>query len=289
MTAVEECIAANYKNFTLLDANEQQEIIGRVAMIYQSFFADIHREFLKSPRIVDALKEELGKKYPNIDDKKWEKLYHPSLLSDFPRDKDNLNHLGSPNIGAIRNPTVLRTLNVLRKVINKMIDEGLIDPQETRLVVETTRVNNDINKRWALNKYNEERRDENKAIEKILQEYYPDKDINKSDIDAARYVLEQSGNDLYSDDSEYQHQIKKYKLWLEQGCRCLYTGRIINLSNLLNGDMFDTEHTVPRSISFDSSDKNLTLCDSYYNRHIKKNMIPSQLPNYENDVVLISA
>lgn len=286
MAAVVECIAANYKNFTLLDANEQQEIIGRVAMIYQSFFADIHREFLKSPRIVDALKEELGKKYPNIDDKKWEKLYHPSLLSDFPRDKDNLNHLGSPNIGAIRNPTVLRTLNVLRKVINKMIDEGLIDPQETRLVVETTRVNNDINKRWALNKYNEERRDENKAIEKILQEYYPDKDINKSDIDAARYVLEQSGNDLYSDDSEYQHQIKKYKLWLEQGCRCLYTGRIINLSNLLNGDMFDTEHTVPRSISFDSSDKNLTLCDSYYNRHIKKNMIPSQLPNYENDVVI---
>ena len=78
--------------------------------------------------------------------------------------------------------------------------------------------------------------------------------------------------------------MKKYKLWLEQGCRCLYTGHIINLSNLLNGEKFDTEHTVPRSISFDSSDKNLTLCDSYYNRHVKKNMIPSQLPNYDHDV-----
>ena len=284
--AVVDCIAANDKDFALLDSSEQREIVDKATMLYQSFFADIHREFIKSPRIVDVLKEELGKKYLGIDDNKWEKLYHPSLLSDFPCDKENANHLGSPNIGAIRNPTVLRTLNVLRKVINKMIDEGLIDPQETRLVVETTRVNNDINKRWAIHKYNEERRDEDKAIEKILQEYYPDRDINETDVDTARYVLEQSGEDLYSDDSRYQHQIRKYKLWLEQGCQCLYTGRTINLSNLLNGDMFDAEHTVPRSVSFDSSDKNLTLCDSYYNRHVKKNMIPSQLPNYESDVFI---
>ena len=165
-----------------------------------------------------------------------------------------------------------------------MIDEGLIDPQETRLVVETTRVNNDINKRWAINKYNEERRDENKTIKNILQEYYPEKNINDDDVDKARYVLEQSEENLYGEDGKFQHLVKKYKLWLEQGCRCLYTGHIINLSNLLNGEMFDTEHTVPRSISFDSSDKNLTLCDSYYNRHVKKNMIPSQLPNYDHDV-----
>lgn len=284
--SVVECIAANDKDFALLDANEQQEFIDRVTGLYKSFFADIHRDFVKLPRIVDALKEELRKKYPDVDDKKWEKLYHPSLLSDFPRDKENSNHLGSPNIEAIRNPTVLRTLNVLRTVINKMIDEGLIDPQETRLVVETTRVNNDINKRWVINKYNEERRDENKAIEKILQEFYPDKVINADDVDIARYVLEQSGQNLYGDDGRYQHLVKKYKMWLEQGCQCLYTGRFINLSNLLNGDMFDVEHTVPRSLSFDSSDKNLTLCDSYYNRHVKKDLIPSQLPNYEQSVVI---
>ena len=282
--AVIRCIVDNDRDFSLLDALEQQEIIDRVTNLYQSFFADIHRDFVKAPRIVDSLKEVLIQKYPGTDGSKWEKLYHPSMLSDFPRDKNNANHLGSPNIGAIRNPTVLRTLNVLRSVINKMIDEGLIDPQETRLVVETTRVNNDINKRWAINKFNEERRDENKAIKNILQEYYPEKNINDDDVDKARYVLEQSEEDLYGEDGRFQHLVKKYKLWLEQGCRCLYTGRMINLSNLLNGELFDTEHTVPRSISFDSSDKNLTLCDSYYNRHVKKNMIPSQLPNYEHDV-----
>ena len=282
--AVIRCIVDNDRDFSLLDALEQQEIIDRVTNLYQSFFADIHRDFVKAPRIVDSLKEVLIQKYPGTEDSKWERLYHPSMLSDFPRDKNNANHLGSPNIGAIRNPTVLRTLNVLRSVINKMIDEGLIDPQETRLVVETTRVNNDINKRWAINKYNEERRDENKTIKNILQEYYPEKDINDDDVDKARYVLEQSEEDLYGEDGRFQHLVKKYKLWLEQGCRCLYTGRMINLSNLLNGELFDTEHTVPRSISFDSSDKNLTLCDSYYNRHVKKNMIPSQLPNYEHDV-----
>lgn len=282
--AVIRCIVDNDRDFSLLDALEQQEIIDRVTNLYQSFFADIHRDFVKAPRIVDSLKEVLIQKYPGTDDSKWERLYHPSMLSDFPRDKNDANHLGSPNIGAIRNPTVLRTLNVLRSVINKMIDEGLIDPQETRLVVETTRVNNDINKRWAINKYNEERRDENKTIKNILQEYYPEKDINDDDVDKARYVLEQSEENLYGEDGRFQHLVKKYKLWLEQGCRCLYTGRMINLSNLLNGELFDTEHTVPRSISFDSSDKNLTLCDSYYNRHVKKNMIPSQLPNYEHDV-----
>ena len=284
--AVVKCIVDNDKDFSLLDATAKKEMIDRVTNLYQSFFADIHRDFVKAPRIVDALKEELCKRYSGIEDSKWERLYHPSMLSDFPRDKENANHLGSPNIGAIRNPTVMRTLNVLRSVINKMIDEGLIDPQETRLVVETTRVNNDINKRWAIQKYNEERRDENKAIKDILQEYYPEKDINDNDVDAARYVLEQSGEDLYGGNDRFQHLIKKYKLWLEQGCQCLYTGHIISLSNLLNGEMFDAEHTVPRSISFDSSDKNLTMCDSYYNRHVKKNMIPSQLPNYEHDVVI---
>lgn len=284
--AIVKCIVDNDREFSLLDATEQQEMIERVTTLYQSFFADIHRDFVKVPRLVDSLKEELNKRYSGIDNCKWEKLYHPSMLSDFPRDKGNANHLGSPNIGAIRNPTVLRTLNVLRSVINKMIDEGLIDPQETRLVVETTRVNNDINKRWAIQKYNEERRNENITIKSILQEHYPDKDIKDKDVDAARYVLEQSGENLYGDDGKFQHLIKKYKFWLEQGCQCLYTGRIIKLSNLLNGEMFDTEHTVPRSISFDSSDENLTLCDFYYNRHIKKNMIPSQLPNYEHDVVI---
>ena len=281
------CIQSTDSSFELMDADERQTLITEVTRLYQAFFADKKRSFVEVPIIADVLVNELKKRYPDVTDRKWGKLYHPSLVLDFTRDKDDANHLGSPKIGAIRNPTVLRALNALRKNINKLLDEGL-NPQETRIVIETTRVNNDINKRWAINKYNEERNDENREIEKILIEHYGA--ANEENISAARYVLEQTGEDIFTADNptnrHYRHQVKKYKLWLEQGCQCLYTGRIINLTNLLSENMFDMEHTVPRSISFDSSDKNLTICDTYYNRHIKQNRIPTELPNYDTDVTI---
>jgi len=281
------CIQNTDSSFELMDADEQQALIAEVTRLYQAFFADIKREYVKVPRFADVLVGELKKLYPDVKEERWEKLYHPSMVSDFPRDKNNANQLGSPKIGAIRNPTVLRALNVLRCNINKLLAEGL-DPQETRIVVETTRVNNDINKRRAIEKYNEERNAENREIEKILSDIYGA--ASEENINAARYVLEQSGEDLLTaddpDNRHYRHQIKRYKLWLEQGCQCLYTGRIINLTNLLADNMFDMEHTVPRSLSFDSSDKNLTICDAYYNRHIKQNRIPTELPNYEVDVTI---
>ena len=287
---VVRCIQDNDSAFGLMDAEEQQQMINEVTRLYQSFFADIHRDYIKTPKLADTLVERLKAKYPHVGQNKWSQLYHPSMVSDFQRNKENEGQLGSPRIGAIRNPTVLRALNVLRRTLNKMIVDGLVDPQETRLVVETTRVNNDINKRWVIEKYNNEQRDVNKEISNILKEYYPDMDIKEEDVDAARYVLEQSGNDIFTDDKpediHYRHQIKKYKLWLEQGCYCLYTGHTINLSNLLTENYCDLEHTIPRSLSFDSSDKNLTVCDAYYNRYIKQNRIPTQLPNYEHDVTI---
>ncbi len=281
------CIQNTDSSFELMDADEQQAMIAEVTRLYQAFFADIHREYVKVPRFADVLVGELKKLYPEVKEERWQKLYHPSMVSDFPRDKNNADLLGSPKIGAIRNPTVLRALNVLRSNINKLLADGL-DPQETRIVVETTRVNNDINKRRAIEKYNEERNAENKEIEKILSEIYGA--AKEENINAARYVLEQSGEDILTaddpDNRHYRHQIKRYKLWLEQGCQCLYTGHIINLTNLLADNMFDLEHTVPRSLSFDSSDKNLTICDAYYNRHVKQNRIPTELPNYETDVTI---
>ena len=61
----------------------------------------------------------------------------------------------------------------------------------------------------------------------------------------------------------------------------MYTGRVISISDLFNENRVDFEHTIPRSISFDNSLANLTVCFAHYNRNIKKNQIPTQLPNYE--------
>ena len=78
-----------------------------------------------------------------------------------------------------------------------------------------------------------------------------------------------------------EKDIVKYRLWLEQGCRCIYTGKMINIKNLFDDNAFDIEHTIPRSQSFDDSLANLTICDAHFNRTVKCNRIPAQLSNYE--------
>jgi CRISPR-associated endonuclease Csn1 len=79
----------------------------------------------------------------------------------------------------------------------------------------------------------------------------------------------------------YEKGVTRYRLWLEQGMQCLYTGKIINLSDLFDENMTDIEHTIPQSRSFDNSMANKTVCFAYYNREIKKNRMPTELEDYE--------
>lgn len=270
-----------------IDKNEQDLLINNVAQEYQSFFADTKRDFKKLPRLEDSLKDFLKKKF-NLDDNRLKKLYHPSKISLYKisgctGDRSDAR-LGSPIIGSIRNPVVLRALHILKRKINAMLDAGLISYDDTRLIVETTREINDANMRWAIETYQRQRENERKTIEKILREHFPGREINDADIDKATYAIEQSGNDYYQNDRRFSINVSKYKLWLEQDFQCMYTGRMIKFTDLLNDNVCDIEHTLPRSKSFDNSDSNLTVCDSYYNRSIKKNMIPTQLPNYDKDI-----
>lgn len=82
---------------------------------------------------------------------------------------------------------------------------------------------------------------------------------------------------------EERDLVKKYRLWKEQFCRCMYTGKLINITDLFNENVIDFEHTIPRSISFDNSLANLTVCYADYNRNTKKNRIPTSLENYDED------
>ena len=72
----------------------------------------------------------------------------------------------------------------------------------------------------------------------------------------------------------------KYRLWKEQEYCCLYTGRMIGITDLFQENSIDFEHTIPRSKSLDNSLANLTVCDANFNRNIKKNHIPFELDNY---------
>nr|AME16449.1 CRISPR-associated protein Cas9 [uncultured bacterium] len=246
--------------------------------------------------------------------KKLNKLYHPSILEFYKPAKEqefeydgillSRKLLESPVIGAFKNPMAMRTLHELRKLVNYFIKEGIID-EETRIVVETARDLNDANMRWAIEAYQREREEENKEFESAIQELKnSNREVNNDDIDKARLLVEQIGEtqdqeifelkkiirDIYKKKKErteaQKKLLQKYRLWLEQGMQCIYTGKIININNLFDENLTDFEHTIPRSLSFDNSLANLTICDSYYNRQVKKNRIPTQLENYDENATI---
>lgn len=272
--------------------DERTYIQQEIETNYQSFFSSQKRDYMRMPKLSEqiskALSDVLGDTYH------FENLYHHSDISPYAvQYAENISQslLGSPNIGAIKNPVALRTLQIIRKKVNALIENNIIDPENTRVVIETTRNFNDANMRWAITKYQENREKEHKEIVEALKEFFPNREFSDKDLDKARFFFEQQDDydKVYSAKrygKDLKNFVKKYRLWKEQGCVCFYTGRVIKISELFKDDNFEIEHTIPRSISYDNSLANLTVCDTHYNRAIKRNLLPTQLPNYEKDVTI---
>lgn len=310
------------KEWSLMSDDEQGALLKEVQELYQQFFSSRERDYFKVPHLSDGLIDLLSEKYPSLEKKVWkEKLYHPSQIDIYQfarkeQTKDGRSLLGTPNVGSIRNPTVMRTLNILRRKLNYMIEEHIIEPDDTRIVVEMTRINNDTNLRWAINRYNEERRNQNMAISNLLSEFIPQfkhKAPEEADIDKARDYFDQIGCEFYAVSHEelnekqltkqheyydmivtkdkvskygFQKDVERYKLWKDQGCISIYTGKPIRFSDLFDDNLYQVEHTIPRSKSFDDSDANKTICERHYNAAVKGNKMPTELPNYDKDEVI---
>ncbi len=60
--------------------------------------------------------------------------------------------------------------------------------------------------------------------------------------------------------------LKKYRLWLEQGYRSPYTGNIIPLNRLFT-PAYEIEHIIPQSRYFDDSLSNKVICEADINTH----------------------
>lgn len=309
---VEKAIVDRYGKLSWTELEEKKRVALRenVIDLYQKFFASSRRGYYKLPKLSQTLSEFLEEEYPEIPIEKWTKIYHPSMIEMYPIAKEQkidgiwMKQLGSPVIGAIKNPMAMRVLHVLRRHVNSLLRERLVD-EDTRVVVETARDLCDANRRSAVRTYQNERERENKEIFRLLQEYIGNNKIGKTvsdlDVDRARLILEQHelvdlvasenyqdlptyrrlGNGEKKKIEGYKKDVTKYKLWLEQGGLCIYTCKKINISSLFSDGAVDIEHTIPRSISFDNSLSNLTLCDAQYNRSVKRNQMPSQLPNYK--------
>lgn len=211
-----------------------------------------------------CIKEYLKEQY-RVSDEKLKKLYHPSMMETYPRVQRTNNHgvyqLGSPRIDSVRNPMAMRSMFRLRKLVNRLLEEGKID-QNTEIHIEFARELNDANKRNAIAAYTKENQSKNDEARKKIRNLFK----------------AETGNDIEPTDAD----VLKYVLWEEQGHICLYTGKQIRISDFVGANpKFDIEHTIPRSIGGDSTKMNLTLCDSRFNRDIKKTKLPTELSNHD--------
>lgn len=201
------------------------------------------------------LKNFLAEKY-HIDHKTLNRLYHPSDLETYPHvrpDEQDRMRLGSPRISSIRNPMAMRSLHRIRHVINALLDKGIID-RGTEVHIELGRELNEANMRAAIRRQNK---------------------LNESERAKAKAALKEQGINNAS-----ETDIDKYILWDEQHKKCLYTGKQIGFCDIFGPDSkYDIEHTIPRSRGGDSTMENLTLCDSRFNRDVKKTRLPSELAN----------
>ncbi|MBU1580009.1 MAG: hypothetical protein KJ754_11320, partial [Bacteroidetes bacterium] len=209
-------------------------------------------EFIKSKTITAFIGEFLTQAFPN-DTIKIEKLYHPSAMETYARVE---NKLGNPEISSIRNPVFNRAMHQIKHLVNKLIEEKLVD-KDTEVNIEMAREINSASYRRAMAQYQKEQEFIRKwAREKII-ECYDEK--------------EREG--IHPTDD----QITKYILYSEQNHRCLYTNETITPRKFFAEQRFDIEHTIPRSKINDNSLKNKTLANAEFNRNYKKDELPALL------------
>jgi CRISPR-associated endonuclease Csn1 len=280
-----------------------------------------NREFLKSesgffrlPKLKDTFGEFL-KTHFSLSAEKIDKIYHHSDIGIYPPaipNEKGIVLMGSPKTGSFKNPMAMRTLNQLRKLLNYLIKTKQID-SDTRVVVELARQLNDSNRRWAIEAWQSARAAENREFALAIDELVRDESVHADsskieDIDKVRLWYEQNGEESVPDISEsgkrrgirwtdskkksfkeiaaLKDRVEKYRLWREQKCICIYTGKVISLTDLFNANVIDIEHTIPRSISFDNSLVNKTVTFKEFNRTVKKNRIPFQLSEKDYETVL---
>jgi len=196
------------------------------------------------------------------------KLYHPSDIDVFKKniikDEKGNEHvvLGSPLISSIKNPMAMRALHQLRKVLNSLIQDGLVDTK-TKVHIELARELNNANKRKAIQDFQNENKKKREEFRKEIKDLY---------FAECKKEIEPTEDDLL-----------RYQLWIEQDKKEIYEeGRNISICDIIGENPnYDIEHTIPRSISQDNSLMNKTLCSQKFNRDIKKQKMPVELKNHE--------
>lgn len=280
LAAVKKCAIStlSYQFWKQMSQEMREQLLKDVANEYQQFFRSDKRDYVHSLHLDDAVINLIETNFMDYVQPQYvnkillhkDILYHPSVVSIYNpssfttitngQNTRQVKLLNSPTTNVFRNPVVMRVLHQLRNTVNALISQGIIDESDTSVVVENAREMNDANWRSAINKYQRNREKENAKYRQDLMLYMTENKITSADID-------------------------KVRLWEEQGKICIYTGKLIaHIPDLLD-NTYEVEHTIPRSISFDDSLANKTICDAAYNT-FKNNRFPSELPEKDYQIIL---
>jgi CRISPR-associated endonuclease Csn1 len=156
-------------------------------------------------------------------------------------------------LSGVTNPTVIRALTEVRKVVNELIERyGIPD----RVRIELSR---DLKKS----------KKERKKIEDLVKEQ------TKTRKKALGEIRKEFS--AYPEKAGYDRGIEMVLLAEECNWMCPYTGESITSVQDLLGDnsRFDIEHIYPRRF-LDNSFSNKTLCLNQENRNVKRDRLPSE-------------
>jgi CRISPR-associated endonuclease Csn1 len=148
---------------------------------------------------------------------------------------------------SLRNPVVEQILNQVVNMVNLAIEKhGKFDEIRVELARE---LRNSAKTRKNITRQNSINKKENDTIRFILQNEYGFKVVNGRDV-------------------------KRYILWKETNCQCIYCNNPISKTEFLNGQA-DIEHILPKSRSFSNSMSNFILA------HRRCNSDKNQMTAYD--------
>jgi len=298
---IENACISHFGKITWENITNKEEITKKLTEKYQSFFADEKRRYIELPTLTSLITNIF--KENNIEINENNLYHHSNRKNLYPKPINNKKYdkqlLAVPLIDSIKNPMFNKSMSILRKLINELIINGDIDEyyneedkSDTEVVVEVARELNDNNKRIAIERYQRERENNREKYKEFIRELNggntnsENEDITKFELWAEQIMAEPNDSKKNINKNveilREKDAVKRYELWMEQKGQCMYTGKMISISQLFSKEI-EVEHTIPRSLLPDNTMANLTVCYSKYNSDIKNNKIPTNCPNYKKD------
>lgn len=292
------------------EEEDKQDIINEVGIEYQDYFYDSKRAYRRFPSLTEVFKIALSEKNINLNGKLYhhsnqENKYYKNLETNWETGENNLPSdtktgieiLPTPLIDSIKNPMFNKSMSILRKLVNELILAGKVD-QDTEVVVELARDLNDNNKRIAIERYQNLRRDTREKYRLFLKEFKNNEKLDLN-VEECISVFEMWTEQTFEDAKDEKGQkvanvnhneilrekdsIRRYQLWKEQKGQCMYSGRMISINQLFSNEV-DIMHTIPRSILPDNTLANMTVGYARYNRDLQEQRLPKQCKNYYRDI-----